>query len=82
MKNVLLVDELDSLTDLSHEYGAGLFRQDEVIVYHTLKELPSLDPETMRESTQLAVRSNHVQASRPARKAQLLSGWPTTRLAG
>lgn len=39
MQNILSVHELDALTDLSHEHGAGSLGQHEVFINHSLEQL-------------------------------------------
>ena len=42
--DALLMNELDSLADLSHENGAGPFRQDEIVVDDPLEQFAAFDP--------------------------------------
>lgn len=44
MQHLLPVHEFYSLAYLPHKNGAAAFRQYEIVVYHSLKELAAVDP--------------------------------------
>lgn len=43
MQNMLSMNKFDSLTNLSHKYGATTLRQNEILIDDTLEQLTPLD---------------------------------------